>query len=59
MQSSQLDKPRFIVGMVLIAVAVLMFLFVKGDHSTAGAIAFLVLGVTSIATPRRGSTEQR
>ncbi|MGB3906616.1 MAG: hypothetical protein WBB22_17030 [Anaerolineae bacterium] len=53
MKSSQLNKSRFIVGIVLIVIAVLMFLFVKWDYSTAGAIAIGVLGLISIAISRR------
>ena len=53
MESSQLDKSRFIVGIILIVIAVLMFLFVKGDYSTAGAIGIGVLGVICIATSGR------
>jgi len=53
MRSSQLSKSRFIVGIVLIVIAVLMFLFVKGNYSTAGAIGIGVLGLVSIAISRR------
>jgi hypothetical protein len=53
MKSSQLNKSRFIVGIILIVAAVLMFLFVKGDYSTAGAIGIGVLGLVSIAIWRR------
>jgi len=53
MKGSQLDKSRFIVGTILIVIAVLMFLFVKGDYSTAGAIGIGVLGLVSIAISRR------
>lgn len=45
MKSSQLNKSRMIVGIVLIVIAVLMFLFVNGDYSTAGAIGIGVLGL--------------
>ena len=53
MKSSQLNRSRFIVGILLIVIAVLMFLFVKGSYSTAGAIAIGVLGLASIAISRR------
>jgi len=53
MRSSQLNKSRFIVGIVLVVIAVLMFLFAKGDYSTAGAIGIGVLGLISIAISRR------
>jgi hypothetical protein len=53
MNTSQLNKSRLIVGIILIVIAVLMFLFVEGDYSTAGAIAIGVLGLVSIAISRR------
>ena len=53
MKSSQLSKSRFIVGLILVAVAVLMFLFTEGDYSTTGAIGLGVLGLVSIAISRR------
>lgn len=53
MKSSQLNKSRFIVGIVLVVIAVLMFLSAKGDYSTAGAIGISVLGLISIAISRR------
>ncbi len=53
MKSPQLNKSRFIVGIVLVVIAVLMFLFVKGDYSTAGVIAIGVLGLISIAISRK------
>ncbi|MEK7324988.1 MAG: hypothetical protein AAB217_06995 [Chloroflexota bacterium] len=53
MKSSQLNKSRFVIGIVLVVIAVLMFLFAKGDYSTAGAIGIGVLGLISIAISRR------
>jgi hypothetical protein len=53
MTHSQLSRSRFIVGVVLVAVAIVMFLFVQWDYSTAGAIAIGVLGLISIAISRR------
>ena len=53
MKRSQLNRSRFIVGIILVVIAVLMFLFAKGDYSTAGVIGILVLGLTSIAISRR------
>jgi len=44
---------RFIVGLILVAVAVLMFVFYEGSYSTAGAVALGVLGLVSIAISRR------
>ena len=46
-------KSRLIVGLVLIAAAVLMFVFAKGSYSTAGVIALGVLGLVSIAISRK------
>jgi len=53
MKSSQLNKSRFIVGLLLVVIAVLILLFTKGDYSTAGAIGIGVLGLVSIAISRR------
>ncbi len=48
-----MEKSRFIVGLILVAAAVLIYLFAEGTFSTGGAIAILVLGLVSIATARR------
>jgi cell division protein FtsW (lipid II flippase) len=53
MRSSQLNKPQFIVGIILCVIATLMFLFVKADYSTAAVITILILGLATIATSRR------
>jgi len=53
MKSPQLSKSRFIVGVLLVVVAVLMFLFVKNDYSIAGSIPLGVLDMISIAISRR------
>ena len=53
MKRSQLNRSRFIVGIILVVIAVLMFLFVKGDYSTAGAIGIGVLGLVSTAISGR------
>lgn len=58
MKNSQLNMSRFVVGLILIAVAVLMFLFVKDSYSTAGVIALGVLGLVSIAISRRSRDEK-
>jgi hypothetical protein len=52
-KSSQLNASRFIVGLILVVISVLMFLFANGDYSTAGAIGLGVLGLVSIAISRR------
>jgi hypothetical protein len=53
MNVSQLNKSRFIVGIILIVIAVLMFLFAEWDYSTAGAIGIGILGLVSIAISKR------
>ena len=50
---TDMHRSRLIVGLILIAAAALMFVFGKGSYSTAGVIAFLVLGLVSIAISRR------
>ncbi len=53
MRTSQLSNSRFIVGVILVVLAVLMFLFPETVYSTAGAVAIGVLGLISIAISRR------
>lgn len=53
MKNSQLNKPQFVVGIILCVIAALMFLFVKADYSTAFVITILILGLAAIATSRR------
>lgn len=53
MNLSDLNKSRFIVGLVLVAAAVLLFLFSEGGRYTTGAIALGILGLTSIAISRK------
>ena len=50
---STLQRSRLIVGLLLIAVAVLLWVFGTGNFSTAGIIAIGVLGLISIAISRR------
>ena len=50
---TDMQKSRLIVGLILVAAAALIFLFGKGSYSTAGVIALLVVGLTSIAISRR------
>ena len=51
-----MNTSRFIVGLILIAVAVAMFLFGGENYSTAGAIGFGVLGLAAIAISRKKKT---
>lgn len=53
MKASQLSKSRFIVGIVLMVIAVLLLLYPMGTYSTAGGIGIGVLGLISIAISRR------
>jgi hypothetical protein len=53
MKDLQLNKSRFIVGVALVVIAILMFLFIKGDNIPTGAIALGDLGLVSIAISRR------
>ena len=53
MQMTHWNLSRFVVGIVLIVVAVLMLLFARGDYATAGVVAIAVLGVINIATARK------
>jgi len=48
-----LNRSRFVIGVILIVAAVLMLLLLKGEASTAGAIAILILGLASTAISRR------
>jgi hypothetical protein len=52
MKSFELKESQFIVGMILVAVAVLMVAFL-GDDYTAGAAGIGIVGLVSIATSRR------
>ena len=53
MRGSPLNRSRFVVGLTLVAVAVLLFLFGRGAYATAGAVALGLLGLVSIAISRR------
>jgi hypothetical protein len=48
-----LSRSRFIVGAILIVMAVVMLVFLRGRVSTAGAIAILILGLASVAISKR------
>jgi hypothetical protein len=53
MKRSQLNKSRFAVGIILVAIAILMLLFAAGNYATVGAIGIGILGLISIAISRR------
>jgi hypothetical protein len=48
-----MERSRFIVGLALIAIAALLFLFGEGDYYTPGAISLGVLGLVLVAISRR------
>lgn len=52
-RNKRMNTSRFIVGVILIALAVIIFLFGGKDYSTAGAIGLGVLGLVSIAISRK------
>jgi hypothetical protein len=49
----QLNRSRFIVGILLVVVAALMFVFLKGNGYETGAIAIGALGLVSVAISRK------
>ena len=51
-----MNMSRFVVGLILVVVAVAMFLFGGEDCSTAGAIGFGILGLAAIAISRKKKT---
>jgi hypothetical protein len=50
-----MEKSRFIVGLVLIAVAVLIFVLGSGSGTTAGATTIGILGIILVAISRRSA----
>lgn len=48
-----LARSRLIVGLACVLVAVLLLWLGEGDGTTAGAVAFSILGLISIATARK------
>jgi len=53
MNASRLNKPRFIVGLVVVAAAVLMVVFGLGEFPVAGVAAIGIVGIICIATARK------
>ena len=53
MDKSRLNKTRFILGIILVVVAVLMLLFGEGGLFTVGAAGIGILGLLNIAVSRR------
>jgi hypothetical protein len=53
MNRSPLNRSRFVVGIVLVVIAVLLFLLAEGTYATGGAVAIGILGLVSIAISRR------
>jgi hypothetical protein len=53
MKCFQLNRSRFVMGIILVAMAILMLLFAAGDYATVGAIGIGILGLISIAISRR------
>jgi len=53
MERVDLRSFRFVVGILLIIVGLVLLLVSEGRNSTAGAVAFFVLGLMSIAISRR------
>jgi len=48
-----MQRSRLIVGLILIAVAALLFVFGKGEYSTKGVVALGLLGLATVAISRR------
>jgi O-antigen ligase len=49
-----MNQSRFVVGVLLVLVAALLFVLGRGSWSTAGVIGLGVLGLIAIAISRRG-----
>lgn len=47
------DPAKLIAGLACILVAVLLLLFGESDSTTAGAVAFSILGLASIVASRK------
>jgi hypothetical protein len=52
--NTSLSQSRLVVGLILIAAAVLMLILGEGAFATAGAVAIGILGLISVAISRRG-----
>ncbi len=53
MEKIHWDKPRLVIGLAMVLIAALFFVFARGEFSTTGLIAIAVLGIISIATARK------
>lgn len=53
MDATQWDAPEFIADLACMLVAMLLLVSGESDGATAGAVAFAVLGLASIATSRK------
>lgn len=53
MDAAQWDTPKLIAGLACVLVAVSLLLFGESDGTTAGAVAFGVLGLASIVASRK------
>lgn len=51
-----MNRSRFVVGVILVLMAALMFVAGEGSFAAAGAVALAVLGIVSIAISRRKPT---
>jgi hypothetical protein len=51
-----MNTSRLIIGLILIAVTVAMFVFSGENYSTAGAVGFGVLGIITVAISRKNKT---
>lgn len=53
MATTHWDMGKLIAGLACVLVAVLLLLFGDSDSTTAGAVTFSVLGLSSIVSARR------
>jgi hypothetical protein len=53
-----MEKSRLVVGLILIAIAVLMFVLGDGTTTTAGATTMGILGIILVAISRRDANRK-